>query len=183
MTTADWALLISLLSASVSAASFIWNVWSKFIYPKAKVRTSFSVMNVISNAGQSPPFLNLNATNYGPGAVTLHAAVIRPKEEQGSLPYFLRPLFRVGSRYGLLNPLADFPNRMDFTEGPFSGGLPKKLDVGETFSARLGFRHQSLRDEDVLDVGFEDTFGRHHWAPRRQVRGVIARIRREFPRS
>ncbi|TIX54626.1 MAG: hypothetical protein E5V33_24935, partial [Mesorhizobium sp.] len=118
VTTADWALLISLLSACISAAGFIWNVWSKFIYPKAKVRTAFSVMNLISKAGESPPFLNLNATNYGPGAVTLYAAVVRMKEEQGSLPHFLRPLFRVGSQYGLLNPLANFPNEFDFTEGP-----------------------------------------------------------------
>ncbi|RUW01104.1 MULTISPECIES: hypothetical protein [unclassified Mesorhizobium] len=183
MTTADWALVISLMSACISAAGFVWNVWSKFIYPKAKVRTSFSVMTVISKAGESPPFLNLSATNYGPGAVTLYAAVVRPKEEQGTLPYFLRTLFKVGSEYGLLNPLANFPLQLDFTEGPFSGGLPKNIEVGESFSVRLGFKHQSLRDDNIVDVGFEDTFGRRHWAPRRQVRTVIARIRRDFPRQ
>lgn len=38
MTTADWALVISIGSLLISAPGFIWNVWSKFIYPKAKVR-------------------------------------------------------------------------------------------------------------------------------------------------
>jgi hypothetical protein len=36
MTTADWALVISLCSVAVSLAGFVWNVWSKFIYPRAK---------------------------------------------------------------------------------------------------------------------------------------------------
>jgi len=41
MQTADWALVIGLFSLVVSVASFIWNVWSKFIYPKPVVRVSF----------------------------------------------------------------------------------------------------------------------------------------------
>jgi hypothetical protein len=47
MTTADWALVISLLSAATSLAGFIWSVWSKFIYPKPRVRVSFSMVSVI----------------------------------------------------------------------------------------------------------------------------------------
>ena len=38
MTTADWALAVSLFSFVVALAGFVWNVWSKFIYPRAKVR-------------------------------------------------------------------------------------------------------------------------------------------------
>ncbi|QOZ09558.1 hypothetical protein [Bradyrhizobium sp. CCBAU 51765] len=34
MQTADWALIIGVFSLVVSAAGFLWNVWSKFIYPK-----------------------------------------------------------------------------------------------------------------------------------------------------
>jgi hypothetical protein len=47
MQTADWALVISLCSAGVSLASFIWNVWSKFIYPKPVVQVSFQMMRSI----------------------------------------------------------------------------------------------------------------------------------------
>ena len=38
MTTADWALVVSLFSFLVALAAFVWNVWSKFIYPRAKSR-------------------------------------------------------------------------------------------------------------------------------------------------
>jgi hypothetical protein len=43
MTTADWALIISLCSLLLAMAGFVWNVWSKFIYPKPKVRVSIGV--------------------------------------------------------------------------------------------------------------------------------------------
>lgn len=51
----------------------------------------------------------------------------------------------------------------------FSGGLPKKIGVGESFTAYFTLRHESLRDEPLVDVGFEETFGRRHWAPRKAV--------------
>jgi hypothetical protein len=41
MTVVDWALVIGLFSAAIALASFVWNVWSKFIYPKPKVQMSF----------------------------------------------------------------------------------------------------------------------------------------------
>ena len=40
MTTSDWALIISLCSLAVALSSFVWNVWSKFIYPKPTVRVT-----------------------------------------------------------------------------------------------------------------------------------------------
>jgi hypothetical protein len=49
MTTADWALVISILSALLSFAGFVWNVWSKFIYPKPDLRVHFSMMGFIGD--------------------------------------------------------------------------------------------------------------------------------------
>jgi hypothetical protein len=183
MTTADWALVISLFAVTISAASFVWNVWSKFIYPKPKVKTHFAVREVHSLG--RPPFshIGLNATNYGPGAVTLYAAICRPRLDQGSLPLFLRRRLGLNSRYILLNPLSHFPADTEATDGPFSGGLPKKLDVGESFSASFVYKHDGLRDTDIIDVGFDDTFGRDHWVPRYQVRAVLVDIRETFPAS
>lgn len=60
-------------------------------------------------------------------------------------------------RFFTLNPLHNFPLEKDRTDGIFSGGLPEKVAVG------------SLRDKPVVDVGFEDTFGREHWASRKSV--------------
>jgi hypothetical protein len=58
VTTADWALVISLCSAVVSLAGFVWNVWSKFIYPKPRVQVSFNFMTPsggLFQRGWSPP--------------------------------------------------------------------------------------------------------------------------------
>jgi hypothetical protein len=52
MTTADWAFVISLCSVAISLAAFVWNIWSKFIFPKAQVHVSFSFVQTIDD--QSP---------------------------------------------------------------------------------------------------------------------------------
>lgn len=168
METADWALAISLCSFVVSLAGFVWNVWSKFIYPKPKVRVTFSVNMMVDDSGPGPEFLSLSATNYGPGPVTLHSAIGRAK---GS---WLR------KKHFIMNPLHNFPLQLDFTIGPFSGGLPKKIEPGESFSAYFVLKHEALRDEPVIDVGFSDTFGRSHWAARKQVKQVRKSVAEAF---
>ncbi|MCK3777222.1 helix-turn-helix domain-containing protein [Ensifer sesbaniae] len=98
MTTADWALVISLCSFFVSLACFIWNVWSKFIYPKAKVSVHFSVNTIIGGSDDGFKVISLLATNLGPGNVTLYLAVDRSRKR-----WFKKvQLF-------ILNPLHDFP--------------------------------------------------------------------------
>ena len=89
-TTADYALVISLFSAVLAVASFGWNVWSKFIYPKAKlrVRVSFVLFDEqrrqlhyfppgktfverLDNNSLILPAMRIYATNYGPGEIKL----------------------------------------------------------------------------------------------------------------
>lgn len=171
METADWALAISLCSFLVSLAGFVWNVWSKFIYPKPKVRVSFTVNIMLDRNGTRPRFLSLSATNYGPGPVTLHSAVGRARAAWMKKTHFI------------MNPLHNFPQQMDFTVGPFSGGLPKKIEPGESFSAYFTLRHEALRDEPVIDVGFCDTFGRNHWAARKQVKQVRKAVAEAFSKE
>lgn len=173
MTVADWALVISILSALVSFAGFIWNVWSKFIYPKPRVRVSFSYSYVTHPLGSREDDydpLCLSATNFGPGDVRLHSALVRRKR---------RWLRRSG--FGLLNPLISASHRD--SSGPFSGGLPKTVVVGENFSVYLVPNHTGLAANDYDRIGFDDTFGRHHWAPtaqiikaRKSIRDAISRM-------
>lgn len=173
MTTGDWALIISLCSFAVALGSFIWNVWSKFIYPKPQIRVTFQA-SIIFHPGSSDhqqEFLSLNATNHGPGDVTLHSAVVYHRKEKWWKDWraFFKKHYR--RQYGILNPLHDFPNRFDHTIGPFSGGLPKKLPVGESFSSYFPrevdwFQHKGFR------IGFSDSFGRNHWCTKRDVEKV-----------
>jgi hypothetical protein len=78
MTTADWALVISIISALISLAAFVWNIWSTFIYPKAKVRVSFGMVSITAIGSPDPvsKVLALSVTNMGPGEVTLNSALI-----------------------------------------------------------------------------------------------------------
>ncbi|TDX77742.1 hypothetical protein EDE05_11451 [Neorhizobium sp. R1-B] len=169
MTTADWAFVVSIFSFAVSLAGFVWNVWSKFIYPKAKVRVSFYSGFVMGEDYEGVEMLTLSATNYGPGQVTLHLAVGRTKVSR----FKKLKLF-------MLNPLHDFPARTDFTLGPFSGGLPKKIDVGESFNAFFVKKHAAIATQNVVDVGFTDTFGRNHWARRKDVTKVRTEVKQAF---
>jgi hypothetical protein len=99
LTTADWALGISLCSFVVSLAGFVWNVWSKFIYPKAKVRASVRVVTIIPRQPNQDDFIDLRAANFGPSEITLHAAMAR------ATPWYWRLLLRPNRKIGYLNPL------------------------------------------------------------------------------
>jgi hypothetical protein len=157
MTTADWAFVISIISALISAAGFVWNVWSKFIYPKPCVQVSFSMMTIFQGGRADEHILSLSATNMGPIEVTLHSALVA---------FPAGPFSIKSDRYGLLNPLYDYPMRSNHVIGPFGGGLPKKVGVGEQFTVYLVPDHEYLAKGDYQHIGFTDTFGRYHWAKR-----------------
>jgi hypothetical protein len=167
MTTADWALVVSLCSALTALASFLWNVWSKFIYPKPKVQVSFSMMTMMTPATPGSRLLHksenkalaLSATNMGPIEVSLNSVCAA-----GGFRWWRRRPKSIG----LLNPLPSFPlysGQFNDAAGPFAGGLPRKLHVGEQFTSYFVPDHESLAKDEVERIGFCDTFGRFHWAP------------------
>lgn len=165
--TADWALVISLFSLVVSAASFIWNVWSKFIYPKPVLRVSFALVQIVGNdLDWVPEVLRLSATNMGPGDITLTHALVK-----------LTGHFGVTTGFGLLSTLEDFPRHLDHRRGAFGVGFPAKVAVGETYSAYLVPAHQRLARGDYQRIGFTDSFNRNHWAPRRDILEALPSIR------
>ncbi len=155
MTTADWAFVLSTLSFCVSLAGFLWNVWSKFIYPRAKVRSYISLMMIIGESGPTQRTISLSATNYGPTDITLHSHAA--KRKQGFL------WFRRNRHLALINPV-DYPGS-DNPTGFFGPGFPKKLTVGESvtlyFSADVPKRW--IEEVNLFYFGFSDTFGRYHW--------------------
>jgi hypothetical protein len=156
MTTADWALILSIFSFTVSLAAFVWNVWSKFIYPRAKVRAHIAVMLVIDGDGTPPrKTISLSATNYGPTDITLsrHPA----KRRQGFL------WFRRNRQLALINSIAH-PDS-DTPTGWFAPGFPKKLAVGEGVTVYFSAEEPKrwVEEADLYYFGFGDTFGRLHW--------------------
>lgn len=156
MTTADWALVVSLFSFLVALAGFIWNVWSKFIYPKAKVRADIAIMWSI-DGDESPArrTILLSATNYGPTDITLHRH--QAKRRQGFL------WFRRNRKLVLITPIVH-PDSTTTTP-IFALGFPKKLGVGESVSVYFSPQAPKrwVEEHDLYYFGFSDTFGRYHW--------------------
>ncbi len=68
---------------------------------------------------------------------------------------------------GILNPLEGFPASLEHSSGPFSGGLPKKLEIGEQFSVYFPVTKSWFQEDHLIDFGFSDTFDRNHWCPRK----------------
>lgn len=118
----------------------------------------------------SPPFIAMHATNHGPAEVTLHAAIARSPREW----FFRQP------RYGVLNPVEGFPITLNHSRGPFSGGLPKKLAVGESFSVYFPITVEWFTsDNNLVRFGFNDTFGQNHWCSRKNAKEFRARLLKE----
>jgi hypothetical protein len=114
----------------------------------------------IMEIGKKPKsIVSLSATNFGPTEVTLHLAISRR-----------RPRLWISNRdtpFALLKPL-DNVDAMT-TSGPFSGGLPKKLMIGEQFSAYLPVVREWFEKNELDLFGFSDTFNRFHWCSRRNA--------------
>ena len=120
-------------------------------------------------------FISLSATNMGPGEVKLHTAIVRShRRGWWKRPKaYLRRVYRFD--YGMLNPLESFPAQVNHTIGPFSGGLPAKLAVGETFSSYFP-RRVAWFENRVANIGFSDSFGRNHWCRRSDVEKVREKV-------
>jgi hypothetical protein len=119
--------------------------------------------------------LALTATNMGPITVTLHTVVA----DGGKRWWRRRP-----KHFGLLNPLDEFPFiSTSITSGPFGRVLPRKVEVGEQFSVYLIADHEELAKDVIERVGFSDTFGRNHWAPKKHVLDARAHIREACDRT
>ncbi|MDE2320155.1 MAG: hypothetical protein KGK02_10735 [Rhodospirillales bacterium] len=173
MTITDWAFTLSIFSFVVSLAGFVWNVWSKFIYPRAKVRTSIGIFLIFDGDGSTArKTIGLSATNYGPTEITLQTHTA--KRRQGFL------WFRRNRSLALINPV-DHPDTNNVT-GFVAPGFPKKLAVGE--STRLYFSAQApkrwVEEGDLFYFGFSDTFGRHHWCSRKNAKKFRADVIKDF---
>jgi hypothetical protein len=168
MTTSDWALIISIFSLLIALAGFVWNIWSKFIYPKPRVRVSLMIMKVL----QSQPkrrYLQLVVINFGPDHIIIDCAIAMPTK-----PWYKRKI-----PLGMLNPIHDLSNPEAAT-GPFGGGLPKRLDPGEEFALYFPYDADMWLKEPLQAIGVHDSYRRSHWAPRRDFLTTVNKWKQEF---
>jgi len=177
MNTADYAFITGIVSLLISIGAFVWNVWSKFIHPKPDVAVGFSRMNIYHPGGplDGDKFLMVTATNRGPGTVIVqHVVVCKRWKWQREV-------------VGILNPIDDLAQKPYTSRlGPASGGLPKKLDVGESHDFNFPSDSKFLTAENLEEspfIGVSDSFGRFHLTAITPPRDPLAPVGTPFARA
>lgn len=162
-----WApIAISVLSLIFSGIALGWNVYRDVIL-KARVKVSVSVIHVVDPGqrfNEGDQFIRIGVSNHGPGPVQIQMIV-------GERAGFWRRLSRRAQHFFVL---ADHTN-------PLSPKLPAKMEVGDTVSLLLPYDERSFLNGAATHVGISDSFGRSHFAPRRQLRTAKAQFTKDFP--
>ena len=163
MSTAEFALVVSIFSVIVASLALGWNVYRDVVL-KAHVDVSFAVITIIHESlPHRPQYLNLKVTNFGPGPVNISTIVAK------DAPLWRRLLRKI--RWAMITP--------DYTN-PMSARLPSKIEVGDKIELLLPYdRHAFLKD-GFTHIGVSDYFGRNHWAPGRQLKRAYETWRKDF---
>jgi hypothetical protein len=151
----------------------IYNV----LAPTETGTVSFGIYNVLvpTETGTATRsghrLLNLTVTNMGPGPVILFACIGKRKT-----PWWIRP-----KKLGLLNPIHGDPiHPKPESIGPFSSGLPAKIDASETKSFYFPYTKDCFLSEQLASVGVNDTYQRNTWCRGRDMHKVNMSYRRDF---
>jgi hypothetical protein len=180
MDTATWAILVSFVSLLVATASFVWSVWATFIHPKAKVSVTAGfcfvdpvTRTIVSTTGYhdppemaskdnwEKPAVYFEATNHGPGKVTLRVAV-------GTKNWIARAN---KSKLGTIYPYYDYPFDLS-TKGIVAKELPRTIDVGEDVRVYCPPTVDWFTKDKLKRFGFVDSFGRVHLCSRRNGKAL-----------
>jgi hypothetical protein len=179
MTTADYALITSIASIFISILAFVWNILQKFIYVKPQLQVSFRVARVYQPREDTDQWisptdlklLSMTVTNMGPGASKLYACIVRTREHWWSK-----------ARYGMVNPIHGDPTVEDPPSlGPFSAGLPGKIEESDFKVINFPYNKDCLLKEHFVRVGINDTYQRNIWCSRRDVYHARKAYQRDFP--
>lgn len=114
MTTAELAIIISILSAVIASLSLGWNIYRDVVL-KAKIIIGLSVSTIVQRGNPKRlEYVIIKATNHGPGSVNLSMVQMM---DSSWWKWLLRK-----KKYASV--IHDYTN-------PLSGQLPHKLEVGE----------------------------------------------------
>lgn len=165
------ALCVSILALIASSLSLGWNIYRDVVL-KPRLKVTFGIKSILvereehrlSQAG--PPLLQLEATNHGPGEVVCSGAVAKTES-------FLRSLF-AKFPYGFIVP---------DDKHPYCSRLPCRVAVGDTISIIFPYDEECFLAKVPKRIGINDSFGRTHWAPRRELKRAHRQYRKDFGKS
>lgn len=163
MSTAEIAIIVSIISAAIAGLSLGWNIYRDVVL-KAKIKIDFGVRVIIQHGNPSKPeFVNITATNHGPGLVNL--SMVQMKNSS-----WWRWLFRKEKYAEVIH---DYKN-------PLSGQLPCNLGVGEKLDLLFHYNADCMLKNGWSHIGLSDSFGRIHWAKSKQVKEATRQWKKDF---
>jgi len=162
MTKDEIAIVISIASLCVAAIALGWNIYRDVVL-KPRLRVSVMRAVIASEAIRPSNKFIISAVNFGPGKIRI--SIIRFRQSS-----IFKKLFRKW-QHGVL--IHDYRN-------PLSGQLPSTLDVGEKIDLIFPWDSDCLCGNNPSHIGIADSFGRTHWAPKKEVQNVIKQWKQEF---
>ncbi len=109
-------------------------------------------------------------TNMGSGPVVLYVCIYKQKAH-----WWAR------TTVGTLNPIHGDPINQQLTSlGPFSSGLPTKIDAADTKTFYFPYAKDCFLRDGLHRVGINDTFQRNTWCRGRDMHKANRAYRRDF---
>ena len=158
-----FAVIISVASIVLASLSLGWNIYRDIVL-KAKLKVRFMVGSVTTTVSQKPLLrLIISATNFGPGKIRCTMLFLKNSS-------LLKKLARK-TKYAAL--IHDYTDQM-------SGNLPCELEIGEGRDFLLKFEKDCFLSESWTHIGIKDSFGRIHWASKRNVKAARKLYKEQF---
>ena len=156
------ALGISFFSLLVAGLSLGWNIYRDVVL-KPRLRVRFQVSTLVHPAMESRTYLDVSATNHGPGRVTCNMIHVKTASLWRTLTRRIK--------HGVI--VGDWTN-------PMSAKLPKVLEVGDRATFLIPYDKDCFLSGETTHIGVLDSFGRTHWAGRRNVEEARAVYQKDF---
>ncbi len=166
-------ILISVFALLISAFSLGWNVYRDVIL-KPRLNATIRISYIFQGERKHGPFIDITATNLGPGPITCESVHMARKSKMIFLGKKILKLFKKDNKYAFI--VHDYTN-------PYSSQLPKKLEVGEKLTLLFTEEKNSLLAVDPTHVGICDSFGRLHWCTKKSLKEAKKDFFKDFPKK
>ncbi|MDY0231146.1 MAG: hypothetical protein RBR88_01525 [Candidatus Saccharicenans sp.] len=161
---------ISLFSLVIAVIALGWHIYKESMKPKLKLSLSLT-----------PQYLKIDATNAGPGKITIkNLAIVKTRWA------FFKNLFKKDAyEYIRLTSTASLSQslREHRLSGPLSSMfvLPKPLDIGELDILEIDLKkHDFLKRKEFISIGIFDSYGRIHWVSKKDYKRIKKEFEKEF---
>ncbi len=143
-------IIISSLALGTSIFALGWNIYRDVVL-KPRLRVSFALCEIVGTPKHDTEFV-LSGVNFGPGPITCKMIQLCDRS-------LWRILLKKKKHAVIIHAY----------NNPLSSKLPARVEVGDTINLMINYKYKCFPVENYTHIGISDTFGRVHWAPRRDV--------------